>query len=194
MKPLRKKYTLLFSRCNNSSGMELHQNRCLASRRRLTCVWTAYHACMPSSNLSTLLKRPCRGRSLMSSQQLRGTVLSMKTNSDPGRKQVSELSLQDSYFAHRIIRRPVSYSKGTRLSLSPMWKLHRFTKQSFLYSWCITAKNKAIKKGTKGGKMVCNLEATLYLEWLPNSRMSANLRFFFPPQYKVSLVFEELLF
>lgn len=132
MKPLRKKKNaLLFSRCN-SSGMELHQNRCLASRR-LTCVWTAYHARMPSSHLSTLFKSPCPGRLLMSSQQLIGTALSMKTNSEPGRKQVS------SYFAQRMIRRPVSYSKRTRLSLPPTWKLHRFTKQSFLYSWYRTA-------------------------------------------------------
>lgn len=128
----KKKYALLFSRCN-SSGMELHQNRCLASRRRLTCVWTAYHARMPSSNLSTLFKSPCPGRLQMSSQQLIGTALSMKTNSEPGRKQVS------SYFAQRMIRRPVSYSKRTRLSLPPTWKLHRFTKQSFLYSWYRTA-------------------------------------------------------
>lgn len=195
MKALRKKYALLFSRCS-TSGLELHQNRCWASRWRLTCGQTAQHNCMQSSNLSTLLRSTCSWREI-ADKQTAAHRLSAICESEfcPTKKtscKFSKLLLEDSLFAHRSIRSPVLYSKTARLSPSVRESFTGLPKNNFYTVGVELHYYKEIKNGPEKGKRVksipniflciestlyiciCRLEATLHPQWLPNSRMSAN--------------------
>lgn len=194
MKALRKKYALLFSRCS-TSGLELHQNRCWASRWRLTCGRTAQHNSMQSSNLSTLLQSTCSWRDCWqadSSSQAECCLWKWILSQEENKLQIFEVITRRFTFCTQKHQKPHSAQQDSKAKPISMWKLHRFTKEQFLHSWGRTAllqrDQKWARKGKKGEVYtqhilciettlyicICSLEATSHPQWLPNSRTSAN--------------------